>query len=86
MTDDKMPMQANGEATFSTLGGETAPGKSGGGESGGGAYPNPHTGKKPKDGFLGHGGQTEIEQKLTPGEPRDSDGSEPDAWPKGRTH
>ena len=33
----------------------------GGGESGGGAYLNPHTGKKEKnDGFLSHGGQTEI--------------------------
>lgn len=27
----------------------------------GGAYPNPHTGKKPEGGgFFGHGGQTEI--------------------------
>lgn len=27
----------------------------------GSAYPNPHTGKKPKSrGFMGHGGQTEI--------------------------
>jgi hypothetical protein len=33
-----------------------------GGESGGGAYPNPHRGKKPKDdGFMGHGGQSEID-------------------------
>ncbi|HEU0043357.1 hypothetical protein [Sphingomonas sp.] len=31
------------------------------GESAGGAYPNPHTGKKPEGGgFMGHGGQTEI--------------------------
>ena len=35
-------------------------GRSGGGDSGGGAYPNPHQGKKPKGGFLGHGGQTEM--------------------------
>lgn len=37
-------------------------GKSGGGESSGGAYPNPHAGKKPEGqgGFLGHGGQSEI--------------------------
>ena len=33
----------------------------GGGDSGGGAYPNPHSGKKGgKDGFMGHGGQTEM--------------------------
>ncbi|HEY0625430.1 MAG TPA: hypothetical protein VGD10_01725 [Allosphingosinicella sp.] len=36
-------------------------GREGGGDSAGGAYPNPHTGKKPeKDGFMGHGGQTEM--------------------------
>ena len=36
-------------------------GRAGGGDSGGGAYPNPHTGKKPgKDGFLGSGGQSEM--------------------------
>jgi hypothetical protein len=36
--------------------------KNGGGESGGGAYPNPHSGKKPggTEGFMGHGGQTEM--------------------------
>ena len=35
-------------------------GRTGGGDSGGGAYPNPHSGKKPeKDGYMGHGGQTE---------------------------
>ena len=33
----------------------------GAGESGGGAYPNPHDGGgKPDDGFMGHGGQSEI--------------------------
>ncbi len=33
----------------------------GGGDSGGGAYPNPHTGKKPEGGgYMGHGGQTEM--------------------------
>ena len=32
-----------------------------GGDSQGGAYPNPHTGKKPKGGgFMGHGGQSEM--------------------------
>jgi len=46
------------------------PGSTGAGESGGGPYPNPHTGKKPKDGPLGHGGQTDIDQKLHPGEPK----------------
>ena len=37
-------------------------GRSGGGDSGGGAYPNPHTGKESggKDGYMGHGGQTEM--------------------------
>jgi len=66
---DKQPMQA-------AAGGDRAPagtpgsGRKGGGESGGGAYPNPHTGKAPKNGFLGHGGQTDIDQKLKPGEPK----------------
>ena len=33
-----------------------------GGESQGGAYPNPHTGKKPeRGGLMDHGGQTEID-------------------------
>jgi hypothetical protein len=33
----------------------------GGGDSGGGAYPNPHTGKKPEGGgFMSHGGQSDI--------------------------
>jgi hypothetical protein len=36
--------------------------ESAGGESGGGAYPNPHSGKKPQGGgIMGHGGQTEID-------------------------
>lgn len=37
-------------------------GRVGGGDSGGGAYPNPHTGKDSggNDGFMGHGGQTEM--------------------------
>jgi hypothetical protein len=36
-------------------------GRNGGGDSQGGAYPNPHTGKKPESGgFMGHGGQTEM--------------------------
>lgn len=46
---------------------ENAPGKTAGGsESNGGAYPNPHTGKKPEGGgFMGHGGQTEIDYSGT---------------------
>lgn len=37
-------------------------GRSGGGESGGGAYPNPHSDKEPtQGGYMGHGGQTDIE-------------------------
>jgi len=43
-------------------------GRTGGGESGGGAYPNPHHDRKPRSDFLGHGGQTEIEEKGDPGE------------------
>jgi len=41
---------------------ETMNGRAGGGDSGGGAYPNPHTGKGGSDseGFMGHGGQTEM--------------------------
>ena len=43
-----------------------ANGRNRSGESGGGAYPNPHSDKdsgnkdEKTDGFLGHGGQTEI--------------------------
>ncbi len=40
---------------------ERMSGRSGGGDSGGGAYPNPHTGKEPRQGgFMGHDGQTEM--------------------------
>jgi hypothetical protein len=38
-------------------------GRQGGGDSGGGAYPNPHSGKEGKgsrEGYMGHGGQTEM--------------------------
>ena len=38
-------------------------GRVGGGDSGGGAYPNPHTGKEgsgSREGYMGHGGQTEM--------------------------
>lgn len=65
---DKQPMQAVSTGAAGTPDGTNdRPDKSGGadapgaGESGGGAYPNPHTGKKPTGGgFMGHGGQTEI--------------------------
>lgn len=40
--------------------GEEFQGRPGGGESAGGAYPNPHAGAKGKDGFMGHGGQSEM--------------------------
>jgi hypothetical protein len=83
MSDAHIPVQANGKGGPVTR--SEKPGTSGAGESGGGPYPNPHTGKTPQHGMLDHGGQTEIDQKLTPGEPRDNDGSASDAWPKGRT-
>jgi hypothetical protein len=36
-------------------------GRSGSGESGGGAYPDPHQGKDGgSDGYMGHGGQSEM--------------------------
>ena len=37
-------------------------GSSGGGQDGGGAYPNPHSDKEGggKDGYMGHGGQTDM--------------------------
>jgi hypothetical protein len=67
---DKQPMQADGEG-LSDKGERPSTGRKDGGESGGGAYPNPQSGKEPQDGFLGHGGQTDLEQKLKPGEPDD---------------
>ena len=41
---------------------EKTSGRSGSGDSGGGAYPNPHSGKQggKTDGYMGHGGQSEM--------------------------
>ena len=42
------------------------PDKAGGGESEGGAYPNPHTGHgENQGGFMGHGGQSEMDYSGT---------------------
>ena len=65
---DKQPMQAMSTSHDGAHDGVAdRPDKDGGvdaggkGESDGGAYPNPHTGKKPGNGgFMGHGGQTEM--------------------------
>ncbi len=51
--DEEMRMKETGTGNAQT-----------GGQSDGGAYPNPHTGKKggkTGGGFMGHGGQTEME-------------------------
>jgi hypothetical protein len=59
MTSDKKSQPSN--LSGGNPDGAEYNGRSGGGDSGGGAYPNPHSGKKPKaGGFLGHGGQTEM--------------------------
>jgi len=65
---DKQPMQADGK-TMSDKGRQPSTGRMDGGESGGDAYPNPKSGKTRQDGFLGHGSQTDLKQKLKPGEP-----------------
>ncbi len=73
---DKQPMQAAGGDGHKGAGdgvNDTPGKKAGGSESEGGAYPNPHTGKKgDNSGFLGHGGQTEIDYSG-PGGKRDPD-------------
>ncbi|MBJ6122182.1 hypothetical protein [Sphingomonas mollis] len=75
---DKQPMQASGQDSPGTRpdGIEDAPAKGAGGESGGGAYPNPQTGKKEKnEGFLKHGGQTEMDYSGPGGENDDKTGN-----------
>ena len=67
---DKQPMQAAGGdgAKGQRDGVQDTPAKHQGGESGGGAYPNPQSGKDDageNSGFLGHGGQTEIDYSGT---------------------
>ena len=69
---DKQPMQAMSTAHDARDGVSDRPDKGGGvdapggGESSGGAYPNPHTGHgENKGGFMGHGGQSEIEYSGT---------------------
>lgn len=73
MTDDKgkTPLQASGEGRPKVrddgVGSPTAHGRTQS-ESQGGAYPNPHKGtegKKPIDGIMGHGGQSEIDYHGT---------------------
>lgn len=70
MTDDKLPMQADGSPSTGGVARDKRKmasrpdGVGQTGESGGGAYPNPHTGKGGNpdgpDSFMGHGGQTDI--------------------------
>jgi hypothetical protein len=61
-------------------------GRMGGGDSGGGAYPNPHTGKEGggKDGYMGHGGQTEMPYHGTNRLGEDDLGPNPNS-PAGKT-
>jgi hypothetical protein len=63
MADTKpMPVPGDHEAAEAE-GARGGAGRTPGGESGGGAYPNPHTGKDGAgdEGFMGHGGQTDID-------------------------
>ena len=68
MSEVKTPVSSGGGNKGGPDGVSGAPdggdvgGRSSGGESGGGGYGNPHTGKEPSgNGFMGHGGQTEID-------------------------
>ncbi len=68
---DKVPMPVSGnpeskgapDGVSGSPGGDAdVHGRSAGGESGGGAYPNPNKGRTPTSGgFMGHGGQTEMD-------------------------
>ncbi|WP_294303204.1 hypothetical protein [uncultured Sphingomonas sp.] len=58
------------------------------GESQGGAYPNPHTGKdgspEGPDKFMGHGGQTDIDDHGTGQLGADKTGDDPNAPTRGK--
>lgn len=61
---DQKPMPVPGDATAAREeGSRGAGGSTGGGESGGGAYPNAREGEGESKGggFMGHGGQTDID-------------------------
>ena len=62
MADQKpTPVPGDHEAAAQE-GARGASGRVAGGESGGGAYPNPHgTGEGKSQGFMGHGGQSDID-------------------------
>lgn len=68
MGDDKQPMQASGEE-LEQIDGENPPSaarpdmEENPGQSGGGPYPSPHDDPDeadPEDGFMGHGGQSDM--------------------------
>lgn len=91
---DKEPMQAmSTDHDGAHDGVADRPDKNGGveaagskGESSGGAYPNPHTGKKPGTGagggFMGHGGQTEQAYSGPDADGLASDADNPNAISK----
>jgi hypothetical protein len=62
---------------------ENPSGKTGGGESSGGAYPNPHAGKDPQGGFMGHGGQTHLNYSGTGDKDTDDEVGNDNAVTKG---
>lgn len=68
MSTHEMPSDGGGEQKGKPDGVSGGPqggnvhGRTEGGESGGGGYANPNTGKTPANsGFMGHGGQTEMD-------------------------